>query len=258
MCSSDGTKSTRIQLRSGQGYTAASPLLMLPLLICWEHITHTYDKKTNCSYCAGALRAFLHSPASCHPPETRCLLSSDCSHSLPPIISPSFRPGPPLSPCIFLSLLSASRFAASFQAGFKQLYGTSKCPSLFRLFRKADNDIPNPADLQLIALFHQPSTVILCTQNSSTSSPLAVPPHSSTAHIPSTRPQIFFFIINAHLHLRIPQMSRYPRHYAFSLSGFPLCRSSPHCWGLHSLLTGHRKHASLVRRWWKTTDSHSN
>lgn len=196
---------------------------MLPLLICWEHITHTYDKKTNCSYCAGALRAFLYSPASCHPPETRCLLSSDCSHSLPPIISPSFRPAPPLSPCIFLSLLSASRFSASFQAGFKQLYGTSKCPSLFRLFRKADNDIPNPADLQLIALFHQPSTVILCMQNSSTSSPLAVPPQSSTAHILSTRLEIFFFFINTHLHLRIPQMSRYPRHYAFSLSGFPLC-----------------------------------
>lgn len=168
---------------------------MLPLLICWEHITHTYDKKTNCSYCAGALRAFLYSPASCHPPETRCLLSSDCSHSLPPIISPSFRPAPPLSPCIFLSLLSASRFSASFQAGFKQLYGTSKCPSLFRLFRKADNDIPNPADLQLIALFHQPSTVILCMQNSSTSSPLAVPPQSSTAHILSTRLEIFFFLL---------------------------------------------------------------
>lgn len=50
----------------------------------------------------------------------------------------------------------------------------------------------NPADLQLIALFHQPSTVILCTQNSPTSSPLAVPPQSSTAHIFSTRPQILY------------------------------------------------------------------
>lgn len=177
---------------SAQSCTAASLLLMLQLLICWKHITHTYDKKTNYSYCAGALRAFLDSPASCHPPETRCLFSSDCSHSLPPIISPSFRPAPPLSLCTFLSLLSASWFSASFQAGFKQLCETSKCPSLFRLFRKADNDIPNPADLQLIALFHQPSTVILCTQNSPTSSPLAVPPQSSTPHIFSTRPHILY------------------------------------------------------------------
>lgn len=62
---------------------------------------------------------------------------------------------------IFLSLFCASRFSASFQAGFKQLCETSKCPSLCRLFRKDDNDKPNPADLQLIALFHHPSTVIL-------------------------------------------------------------------------------------------------
>lgn len=139
---------------------------MLQLLICWKHITHTYDKKTNYSYCVGALRAFLRSPASRHPPETRCLLSSDYSHLLPPIINPSFRPAPSLSLslCIFPSLPSASRFSASFQAGFKQLCETSKCPSLCRLFRKADNDKPNPADLQLIALFHQPSTIILCPQ----------------------------------------------------------------------------------------------
>ncbi|CAG13627.1 unnamed protein product, partial [Tetraodon nigroviridis] len=46
-------------------------------------------------------------------------------------------------------------------AGFKQLCETSKFPSLCGLFRKADNDIASPADLQQIALFHQPSTLIL-------------------------------------------------------------------------------------------------
>lgn len=37
---------------------------MLQLLICWKLITHTNDKKTNYSYCVGALRAFRCSPAS--------------------------------------------------------------------------------------------------------------------------------------------------------------------------------------------------
>ena len=147
---------------------------MLQLLIsnCWKHITHAPPpkKKPYYSYCVGAPGAFLRSPVSCHPPETSCLLTSDYSHSLPPIINPSLRPlfpppslSFPLS--IFLSLLCASRFSASFQAGFKQLCETSKCPSLWRLFRKADNDIPNPADLQLIAQFHQPfPAIILCPQ----------------------------------------------------------------------------------------------
>lgn len=83
---------------------------------------------------------------------------------LPSSILPSVLPLRSLSLCAFLSLLCASRFSASFQAGFKQLCETSKCPSLCRLFRKADNDIPNPADLQLIALFHKPSTIILRPQ----------------------------------------------------------------------------------------------
>lgn len=126
-----------------------------------KHFSHTCDKKTNSSYCVGALSsACLRSVI---------LLKQDASLvlitlSLPSIINPSFHPAPPLSLCIFLSFLSASRFSASIQAGFKQLCGTSKCPSLCGLFRKADNDIPNPADLQLITLFHKPFTVILCPQ----------------------------------------------------------------------------------------------
>lgn len=223
---------------------------MLQLLISWKHITHTYDKKTNYSYCVGALGAFLSLPASCHPPETRCLLSSDYALFLPPIINPSFRPAPPrsLSLCIFPSLLSASRFSASFQPGFKQLCETSKCPSLCRLFRKADNDKPNPADLQLIALFHQPSPVILCPRTP----PL---PHLWLRRL-SHRLPIFsqqghrFSIINAHFHhclgclggqrlpsLTLPSLSRVSA-FIFAEGCFP-----------HSLLTGHRKHASLVRCW---------
>ena len=76
---------------------------MLQLLIsnCWKHITHAPPpkKKPYYSYCVGAPGAFLRSPVSCHPPETSCLLTSDYSHSLPPIINPSLRPlfPPPLS-----------------------------------------------------------------------------------------------------------------------------------------------------------------
>lgn len=80
-----------------------------------------------------------------------------------------------LPPLYFpLSLLLASRFSASFQAGFKQLCGASKCPSLCGLFRKADNDKPNPADLPPIAAFRQPSAVIPRT-NLSTHPPPHLP-----------------------------------------------------------------------------------
>lgn len=103
---------------------------------------------------------FLRMPASRHPPETRRLPSSDYSHSLPAAINPFTASCFPAL-WMLLSFLAASRFSASFQAGFKQLCATSKFPSLCGLFRKADNDIPKPADLQRIALFHQPSTVIL-------------------------------------------------------------------------------------------------
>lgn len=116
------------------------------------------------------LRAFLRLPVSCHPPETS-LLTSDYSHSLPPCFThhqSSFPPSCPsslsFSHSISLSLLCTSRFSASFQAGFKQLCETSKCPSLCGLFRKDDNDIPNPADLQLIAPLRHPSTIILRRQ----------------------------------------------------------------------------------------------
>lgn len=103
---------------------------------------------------------FLRLPASRHPPKTRRLPCSDDSHSFPPVINPSTASCFPAF-WMLLSFLAALRLSVSFQAGFKQLCETSKFPSLCGLFRKADNDIPSPADLQQIALFHQLSTVIL-------------------------------------------------------------------------------------------------
>lgn len=138
---------------------------MLQLLICWKHITHTYEKKTNYSYCVGALRAFLRSPASRHPPETRCLLSSDYSHLLPLIINPSFRPAPSLSLSVYSRPLHLPR--SSLRLFRQDLSSSVKLQSAHHsagCLEKADNDKPNPADLQLIALFHQPSTIILCPQ----------------------------------------------------------------------------------------------
>lgn len=121
--------------------------------------------------------------------------------SFPPVINPSASSCPSARSLsvFFLSLLPASRFSASFQAGFKQLCGTSKCPSLCRLFRKADNDKPNPADLQLIALFRQPSTVILRPQTP----PL---PHLWLRRFDRRLPMFLqqghrFSIINAYFHL---------------------------------------------------------
>lgn len=124
---------------------------------------------------------FPRSPASRHPPETRCLPSSDCSHSFPPVSHPF---AAACSPALWmlLSFLAALRSSASFQAGFKQLCETSKFPSLCGLFRKADNDIPNPADLQQIPLTLP-----------SNPSPLAVPLQSATALIFLTRPQIVYY-----------------------------------------------------------------
>ena len=124
----------------------------LLLILCWR--TRSFPP----------LACLLSSPWNKLPPYF-WLLSLPSSHhqSFPS----SSLPPPSLSfPLIrFPSLLCASRFSASFQAGFKQLCETSKCPSLWRLFRKADNDIPNPADLQLIAQFHQPfPAIILCPQ----------------------------------------------------------------------------------------------
>lgn len=122
------------------------------------------------------------SPASRHPPETRCLQSSDYSPpSLPPVINPfAVSCFPAL--WMLLSFLAALRFSASFQAGFKQLCETSKFPSLCGLFRKADNDIPNPADLQRISptLHSNPS-------------PLAVPLRSAPALIFLTRPHVVYY-----------------------------------------------------------------
>lgn len=103
---------------------------------------------------------FLRLPASRHPPKPRCLPSSDYSHSFSPVINPSAASCFPAL-WMLLSFLAASRFSASFQAGFKQLCETSKFLSLCGLFRKADNDIASPADLQQIAFLLQPSTVIL-------------------------------------------------------------------------------------------------
>lgn len=140
---------------------------------CWKHITHTPPKKKKklillISHSVGALRAF---------PPLACLLSSLLKRASLLLITLTFLPlcftrhqSLPLScPCsfflsTFLSLFPASRFSASFQAGFRQLCGTSKSPSFCGLFRKDDNDIPNPADLQLISLFCHSSTIILRPQ----------------------------------------------------------------------------------------------
>lgn len=179
------------------------------------------------SYCVGALRAFLHlSPvilmkqASPH----FWLLSLPSSMFHQSSILPFVLPLQSLFLWIFLSLFCASRFSASFQAGFKQLCETSKCPSLCRLFRKDDNDKPNPADLQLIALFHHPSTVIL-----------RPPPISQLFHLwlrcLDLQVSIFvqqglrYSIINARLHLCIPQMSCFATFFLLWYS-FPVSHTS--------------------------------
>lgn len=144
------TQSTHIKLSPGQAvplhhrfscfsYSSAASALV-------SQYVRQKDKLIILCWCT-----FLRSPASRHPPETRCLPSSDYSHSFPPVIHPFAASCSP-SLWMLLSFLAALRFSASFQAGFKQLCETSKFPLLCGLFRKADNDIPNPADLQQIPL----------------------------------------------------------------------------------------------------------
>lgn len=138
---------------------------------------------------------------------------------------------------IFLSLFCASRFSASFQAGFKQLCETSKCPSLCRLFRKDDNDKPNPADLQLLALFHHPSTVIL-----------SAPPISQLFHLwlrcLDLQVSIFvqqglrYAIINARLHLCIPPSLVFLSCISYLIIAGPLLPTQLWC---------KQKHVSHVR-----------
>lgn len=176
-------------------------MLQLLILNCWKHITHASKKTLLLILCWSF-------------PSLACLLSSSWNKlplyfwllSFP---SSMFHPSSILPFVLHLSLyilsvLCASRFSASFQAGFKQLCETSKCPSLCRLFGKADNDIPNPADHQLIALFHHPSSIILCPQPS----PLLHLWQCCLDHwVPIFAQQgLRFSIINTHLHLCIPQM----------------------------------------------------
>lgn len=145
------------QLRSG--WTSAAELLGLQLLICCKRISQT--QRTAKRQTTHTVLVYIP-PLACLPssPKPRCLPSSDYSHSFSPVINPSTASCFPAL-WMLLSFLAASRFSASFQAGFKQLCETSKFLSLCGLFGKADNDIASPADLQQIALLHQPSTVIL-------------------------------------------------------------------------------------------------
>lgn len=151
-------------------------------------------------------------------PPPACLLSSS-RNKLPPLLLITLAPFLPSSilpsvlPLHTHSSLSVYSCLLSVPRGSLRLFrqdlsSSVKLQSAHRsagCLEKADNDIPNPADLQLIAPFHQPSTIILCPQP-------PPPPHFLTSgqrrcpYFP--RQGLRFSIINvAHLHLCIPLMS---------------------------------------------------
>lgn len=233
---------------------------MLQLLISWKHITHPYDKKTNYSYCVGALGAFLSLPASCHPPETRCLLSSDYSLFLPPIktLVPSCPTTLSLSLSVYSCLFSLPR--GSLRLFRQDLSSSVELQSAHHSAGCLERLTMTNQTLQTFNWSLYPTNfprVIQCPQTP----PL---PHLWLRRF-NRRLPIFsqqghrFSIINAHFHhcLGCLGSQSLPSLTLASLSCVSAFIFAEGCFP-HSLLTGHRKHASLVRCWWRTTDKLSN
>lgn len=154
----------------------------------WKHITHASKKKKLLMLC-WCTKSF---------PLLVCLLLKQDASLLLITLTPFLRvPVLPLqslplyipvsSLCLVVLCLCRQDLSSS--------GGTSKCPSLCGLFREADNDIPNPAVLQLIALFRRsPSTIIPCPQPPPLFTSSCAASIAKCSHICSIkRPRIFYY-----------------------------------------------------------------